>query len=97
MKGCKLSKTTKKPTNASCGNSNEGENKSGQTKRGNQFRKICSTEDPLKQNTGKMECVERCWEARTKYFGEGSAVRMWPVMFLQDETEKDVLRFIIRD
>lgn len=30
-----------------------GKNKSGQTKRGNQFRKICSTEDPLKQNTGK--------------------------------------------
>ena len=30
-----------------------GKNKTGKAKRGNQFRKICSTEEPPKQNTGK--------------------------------------------
>lgn len=66
-----------------------GKNKTGQTKRGNQFRKICSTEDPLKQNTGKNGVCGEMLGRQNEYFGEGSAVRMWPVtMFLQDEQRK---------
>lgn len=54
------------------GTATRGKNKTGCRLREATSSGNCLTEDPLKQNTGKMECGEML-EGKNEYFGEGSA------------------------